>query len=268
MEFNLDKDIVFFDIESTGLNIIQDRIVQIALVKYKKEGGSDELNLLINPGIPISQEAMDVHGITPDMLRNKPTFQQVAKQLYDFIGDADLAGYNSDRYDIPMLMEEFHRNGFDFDIENRSCIDVQKIFYKMEPRTLQAALRYYCNEELEDAHDAMADVKATVQVLRGQLEKYDGVDYVDGDGYTTQAPIKNDMKALSAFTTYDNVIDSTMRLKYDSAGEIIFNFGKYKGERIKDVFNRDRNYSNWILDKDFSVQVKKIVKATLLEMEK
>lgn len=269
IEFSLDRDIVFFDIESTGLNVITDRIVQIALIKYRKDGSEpEELEMLINPGMPISPEAMAVHGITPDKLRNKPLFREVAEKIYNFIGNADLAGYNSDRFDIPMLMEELHRYGFELDIDSRKCIDVQKIFYKMEPRTLQAALRYFCDKELEGAHDALADVRATVDVLKGQLVKYDGVDYIDGDGFRTEAPIKNDMSALAAFTNMGNTIDVTNRLKLDNAGEVVFNFGKYKGKRIKDVFKADRNYSNWILDKDFSVQVKNIVKRTVKEMEK
>lgn len=269
MDLNLDRDLVFFDIESTGLNVITDRIIQIALIKYKKDGGEpEEMELLINPGsVMITKEAMNVHGITPDKIRNKPTFDQVAEKIYNFIGDADLAGYNSDRFDIPMLMEELHRCGYDLDIESRRCIDVQKIFYKMEPRTLQAAVRYFCNKELDNAHDALADVRATVDVLQGQLKKYDGVDYVDGDGFRIEAPIKNDVQALSEFTNIDNVIDVTMRLKYDKDGEVVFNFGKYKGQKVKDVFKNDKNYSSWILDKDFSVQVKKAVRRLLKEIE-
>jgi len=185
MQLNLDRDVVFFDIEATGLNVIRDRIVQIALIKYFKSGKpAEELMLMINPSMPISEEAIAVHGITPDMLKNKPVFAQVADQLWDFIGDADLGGYNSDRYDIPMLMEEFSRVGKELNTSHRRTVDVQKIFYKMEPRTLVAAYKYYCGKPLADAHDALADVRATVDVLGGMIEKYKDVDYVDGDGYT------------------------------------------------------------------------------------
>ncbi len=263
-KFNLDRDIVFFDIESTGLNVIQDRIIQIALIKYFKDGRSpEELALLVNPGIPISAEAMSVHGITPDDIRDQPKFGAVAKQIYDFIGDADLSGYNSDRFDLPMLTEELYRHGFDLKPEERRSIDVQKIFYKMEPRTLKAAYKVFCGKELVDAHDALADVRATVEVLAGQLKKYEGVDYVDGDGFVTKAPIKNDMEALHSFLSDYSIVDYTQRLRRDAKGDIIFNFGKYNKQRVADVFRRDQNYYHWIMQKDFSAQVKKIVKSIM-----
>ncbi len=266
--FNLKNDLIFLDLEATGLNVIRDRIVQIALVKYSKNGGeAQELEMLINPGIPISEEAMAVHGITPDMLRNKPTFDKVAKQLFDFIGNGDLAGYNSDRFDVPMLMEEFDRAGFELDISKRKLIDVQKIFYKMEPRTLKAALALYCGKELEDAHDALADVKATVEVLIGQIEKYKGVDYVDGDGFVTPAPIVNDIDAIANFLSEQSTVDATQRLRYDGNGTIIFNFGKYIGKPAGKTLYEDRQYFQWILDKDFSAQVKQIVKKLVAEYE-
>lgn len=269
MQFNLKKPIVFFDIEATGLNVIKDRIVQIALIKYSPgQMIPEELELMINPGIPISQEAIDVHGITPEMLKNKPTFAQVADQLFAFIGDADLAGYNSDRYDIPMLMEEFVRCGKDLNLDARRTIDVQKIFYKMEPRTLSAALQHYCNKKLEGAHDALADVRATVDVLLGQIERYKGVDHEDGDGFITKEPIKNDIKALSDFTTNTRIVDATMRLKYDSNGIIVFNFGKYAGKPVGKTLFEDRQYFQWIQDKEFSAQVKQITKKLLKEYEK
>ncbi len=259
-QFNLKKPIIFFDIESTGLNVIRDRIIQIALVKYMPgKDEPEELEMLINPGIPISEEAMAVHGITPADVANKPTFFQVAQKLFDFIGDADLAGYNSNRFDIPMLMEEFARAGFDLEVEKRNTIDVQRIFYKMEPRTLKAALKYYCNKDLEDAHDALADVKATVDVLMGQIEHYDGVDYIDGDGFKYPAPIKNDMDALNDFTNDLNIVDVTQRLKYDNENKIVFNFGKYLGQEVGKVLYNDRQYFNWMLEKEFSHQVKKII---------
>jgi len=225
------------------------------------------MEMLINPGIPIAPEAMAVHGITPEKLKNKPVFAEVAQKIYDFIGNADLGGYNSDRFDVPMLLEEFARVGLDLKIEQRRTIDVQKIFYKMEPRTLKAALRFYCDKELEGAHDALADVRATVDVLKGQIEKYDGVDHVDGDGFTTSAPIVNDMGAISDFTNDKRFVDATMRMKYDPSGEIVFNFGKHIGQKVRDVLRRDPQYSQWILDKDFSVQVKNTIKRLKAEIE-
>ncbi len=266
IKFNLDRDLVFFDIESTGLNVMKDRIVQIALIKYPKDGGEPmEKEMLVNPGIPISEESMAIHGITPEKVANKPTFIEMAHEINDFIGDADLSGYNSDRFDIPMLMEEMARAGIDFDVDQRRAIDVQKIFYKMEPRTLVAALKHFCGKTLEDAHDALADVRATVDVLKGQLIMYKETDYVDGDGYTTERPIKNDMAAIAKFIGDTRTVDATQRFKYNHQGEIVFNFGKYVGKPAAELLYKDRQYLNWILEKDFSTQVKKIVKKIVRE---
>jgi len=268
MDFNLKKDLVFFDVEATGLNVIRDRIIQIGLVKYfANNKAPEELVLLINPGIPISKEAENVHGITAKDLVNKPVFQQVANKIYDFIGDADIAGYNSNRFDIPLLMEEFARVGIDWDVEHRNLIDVQRIFYKMESRTLKAAYRLYCGKELEDAHDALADVKATIDVLKGQLEKYDGVDLLDEEGQKVEAPVKNDMKVLHEFTNDLKMLDATQRLKVDTDGTIIFNFGKYLGQPVKEILMKDKNYYHWIMNKEFSAQVKKIVQNIVREEE-
>lgn len=266
MTFNITKDIVFFDIESTGLNVVRDRIVQIALIKFSpNKSEPEELEMLINPGIPISQEAMDVHGITPAMLRNKPSFRVIAAKLNDWIGDADLSGYNSNRFDIPMLVEEFARAGIDFDIDNRRLIDVQRLFYKMEPRTLKAALKFYCGKELTDAHDALADVRATVDVLKGQLERYKGVDYVDGDGHVFENPVENDMQQLHDFTNDTDIVDVTQKLKKNADGEIIFNFGKYMNQPVGQSLFNDMPYFKWIQEKEFTHQVKKIVKKELNE---
>jgi DNA polymerase III subunit epsilon len=268
-KLNLKKDLIFFDVESTGLNVIRDRILQIALIKYPKEGGEPiELEMLINPGIPIAEEAMAVHGITPEMLKNKPTFAQVGKQIFDFIGDGDIAGYNSDRFDIPMLMEEFDRIGIEFRIDHRSLIDVQKIFYKMEPRTLKAALALYCNKELEDAHNALADVRATADVLMGQIIRYEGVDHVDGDGFVTKEPITNDVKQIADFLHDQGMLDVTQKLRYDANGEIVFNFGKYIGKPVGKTLYEDRQYYYWILEKEFSAQMKQIVKDVFAKYEK
>ncbi|NNE25280.1 MAG: 3'-5' exonuclease [Saprospiraceae bacterium] len=269
MNFNLDKNLVFFDIEATGLNVIRDRIIQIALIKF--EPGQllpAELTLLINPGpVLISEEAFGVHGISSAMLANKPTFPQVAQQLWDFIGDADLAGYNSDRFDIPMLMEEFARAGFDFNLDNRRTIDVQKIFYKMEPRTLAAAYKMYCGKEIENAHDALEDVRATVEVLQGQIERYKDTDSKDADGNIIKTPVRNDMSALAEFTNDKRSVDVTQRLKYNPQGKIVFNFGKYQGQVVSEVLAKDKQYYHWILEKDFSAQVKQIVKKLVKENE-
>jgi len=215
---------------------------------------------MVNPSMIISAEAMAVHKITPEMVKNKPTFIQLAQEIYDFIGDSDLSGYNSDRYDIPMLMEEFARAGINFDVSKRRLIDVQKIFYRMEPRTLMAAYKLYCGKHLEGAHDALADVRATVDVLKGMIQRYDGVDHVDGDGYTTPAPIKNDMQSIFDFTGETKTVDVTQKLKYDANGIIVFNFGKYMGQNAQQVLVKDTQYYNWIMNKEFSVQVKQTIK--------
>lgn len=268
MDFNLKKDLVFFDLESTGLNIMRDRILQFAAIKYFADGREPaELEMLINPGIPIGLSAMEVHGIKPQDVARKPTFDQVAQQIYDFIGNADLGGYNISRFDVPMLMEEFARVGIDFKVNKRKFVDVQRIFYKMEPRNLRAALRFYCGKEMENAHDAMADVRATVDVLKGQIDKYGEVDHIDDDGNVTEKPIKNDMEALHDFTQDIDTLDVTKRLKKNDQGEVVFNFGKYSGEPLHKVFQKEPNYAHWILNKEFSVQVKNIVREVMREMK-
>ena len=268
-KLNLKRDIVFFDIEATGLNILKDRIIQIALIKlHKGDAHREELTFMVNPGVPISEDAIAVHGITPDMVRNKPTFDKVAPEIFDFIKDADLAGYNSDRYDIPMLLEELHRAGFELDLNTRNCLDVQKIFYKMEPRTLKAAYKLYCDKDLEDAHDALADVKATVEVFFGQLDRYDGVEYIDGDGYNHGAPIVPDIEEITKFISDERTVDVTNRLKYDINGDVVFNFGKHLGKKVLDVIVADRSYYHWILEKDFSVQVKQTIRSIMEAYEK
>ena len=269
MEFNLDRDLIFFDLEATGLNVVRDRIVQIAMVKYFKKGKApEELSMLINPGIPISLEAMAVHGITPKDVSNKPTFQQVADKLHKFIGNADLAGYNSNRFDIPLLMEEFARVGIELDMSRRRTLDMQRIFYKMEPRTLSAAYKFYTGNKMENAHDALADVQATVEVFKGQLEMYADVDFEDGDGNVHETPVKNDMQAIHEFTNDMRFLDATQRLKYDTNGVAVFNFGKYNGQSVVEVLSKDKPYYTWIMTKEFSTQVKQIIKQLVKEHEK
>ncbi len=269
VQIQLDRDLVFFDVETTGLNVIRDRIVQLAMVKLQKNGQPPlELSMLINPGIPISEESMQIHGITPKDLANKPTFGQVAQKIWDFIGASDLAGYNSNRFDVPMLMEEFARVGMEFDVSKRRLIDVQRIFYKMEPRTLRAAYRLYCGRELEDAHDALADVKATLEVFKGQLRAYEGKDLLDEEGQVVPAPIKNDMQALHDFTNDLNFLDATQKLRMLPDGKVIFTFGKYINQEVKEVLRKEKNYGHWIMEKEFSSQVKQIIRQMMKEVEK
>lgn len=269
MDFNLDRDLCFIDLEATGLNVIRDRIIQIGIIKYPADGGEpQELEMLINPGVPISLEAMLVHGIKPRDVARKPTFQQVAKKIYDFIGKADLAGYNSNRFDIPLLMEEFARAGIEFSLRKRRTIDVQRIFYKMEPRTLKAALRFYCGKEIENAHDAMADVRATIDVFKGQLERYKDVDYEDNDGQVIEKPVVNDMQKIHEFTTDERFVDATQKLKRDVNGDVVFNFGKHVGKPVGEYLYHDRQYYNWMLNKEFSSQVKQLIKQLVKDYEK
>ena len=268
IQLNLTRDLVFFDVETTGLNVMRDRILQIALIKYPTDGSEPtELSLLINPEIPIEVEAMSVHGITPQDLADKPTFAQVAPQLFDFIGSADMGGYNSARFDVPMLMEEFARVGIDFDVSQRRMIDVQRIFYKMEPRTLRAALKFYCQRDIEDAHDALADVRATADVFKGQLEFYAGKNLHDEDGNVVETPIQNDIQVLHEFTNDLRMVDVTQKMKVDHNGVIVFNFGKYQNQPVAATLAKDKQYYHWILDKEFSAQVKQTVRKLVKEFE-
>lgn len=255
----LPNDLVFFDLEATGLNIVKDRIVQIAMVKLFADGSAPaEMEMKINPTVPVSAEAEAIHGLSNAMLAGEPTFKEVAQQIYDFIGEADLGGYNSNRYDVPLLQEEFYRAGIYLDTSKRRLIDAQQIFYRMEPRTLSAALKFYAGKEMENAHDALADVRATVDVFRGQLDHYAGAEYVDGDG-AVSTPFES-IDAIAAFCQDDRFLDATRRLKKGPDGTPQFNFGKYSGQNVADVFAKDPSYLKWILSKDFSTEVKALVK--------
>jgi DNA polymerase-3 subunit epsilon len=260
--FNLDKDLVFFDLETTGGDVNKDRIVQAALIKYHKDGSAPaERKYLVNPLQPINPEAIKVHGISDEMVKNAPPFKLIAVELLDFIADADLAGYNSNRFDIPLLIEEFARTGMVFTLDGRRLIDALQIFYKMEPRTLRAALKFYCSKELTDAHDAMADTKATIEVLAGQLKYYENSDWTDvSSGEIIEKPVKNDMQAIHNFINgNDNKVDLTGRFIRNEKGQIIFNFGNQKGQVAKD----HANVLRWIIEKDFPLQVKEIARAIL-----
>lgn len=260
MAFQLDRDLVFFDIESTGTDVVHDRIVQLALIKYPKDGSAPiEKEFLINPQYPIKEDASRVHGLTIDDVRDKPTFKQYAMELLEFIGDADLAGYNSNRFDIPMLMEEFSRAGISFSMEGRRHLDALQIFYKMEPRTLKAAHRFYCGSDMEGAHDALADTRATAAVLLGQIKRYQGVDYEDPDGNLIPAPIKNDVQALHDFVNDSRQVDFTGRFIRNASGTIVLNFGSNKGEPA----HKNHNTLHWIISKNFPAQVKQIARDIL-----
>jgi DNA polymerase-3 subunit epsilon len=256
----LNNDIVFFDLEATGLNIIQDRIVQVGFVKIFADGRpAEELEMKINPTIPVHPEAAAIHGLTNEMLEGEPTFKDVAQQLFDFIGEADLGGYNSNRYDVPLLQEEFYRVGIYLDTGKRRLIDAQQIFFRMEPRTLSAALKFYAGKTMENAHDALADVRATVDIFEGQLKMYANADYKKGEGETIQ-PFTS-MDTVAAFCQDDRFLAATRRLKKGPDGTPQFNFGKYAGQNVAAVFSKDPNYLKWIISKDFSTEVKALVQA-------
>jgi len=260
------SDLIFLDIEATGANFLKDRIIQLAMIKYKPGVDEpEEWDELINPGIPISQEAYEIHQIDAQALARKPTFGQLAEKILKFIGGADLVAYNSYKLDIPILLEEFARVGIDWNIKNRKIIDVQRIFHKMEPRTLKAALKFYCNSELEAAHNALADTRAIVEIFKGQILRYENTILEDEEGKEFAAPIQRDIKLLHEFTNDQNMVDITHRLKYNAEGVMIFNFGKYNGQPVIDVFKRDRHFYHWIQNKEFSVQVKDILRKVYQE---
>lgn len=260
--FNLDKDLIFFDLETTGGDVYKDRIIQAALIKYPKDGSAPiERNYMVNPMQPINEEAIKVHGITDEMVKNCPPFKLIAVELLDFIGDADLAGYNSNRFDIPLLIEEFARTGLAFTLDGRRLIDAMQIFFKMEPRTLRAALKFYCGKELTEAHDALADTRATVEVFAGQLKYYENTDWTDiQTGMVYESPVKNDMQAIHNFINgNDKRVDLTGRFVRNDEGLITFNFGNQKGHPA----HEHPNVLRWIIEKDFPLQVKEIARAIL-----
>jgi DNA polymerase III subunit epsilon len=260
--FNLDKDLIFFDLETTGGDVYKDRIIQAALIKYPKDGSAPiERNYMVNPMQPINEEAIKVHGITDEMVKNCPPFKLIAVELLDFIGDADLAGYNSNRFDIPLLIEEFARTGLAFTLDGRRLIDAMQIFFKMEPRTLRAALKFYCGKDLTEAHDALADTRATVEVFAGQLKYYENTDWTDiQTGMVYESPVKNDMQAIHNFINgNDKRVDLTGRFVRNDEGLITFNFGNQKGQPA----HEHPNVLRWIIEKDFPLQVKEIARAIL-----
>lgn len=250
MELKLHRPICFFDLETTGTDVARDRIVEISILKVFPNGNKETKTWLVNPGIPIPFLASQVHGITDEKVANEPTFDQLASQVYNMIKDSDLAGFNSDRFDIPLLAEELLRAGVDFDMKNRVSVDVQTIFHKMEERTLSAAYRFYCDKTLENAHSAEADTVATYEILKAQLERYEN--------------LENDMKSLSEFTTRKKSVDFAGFIALDDKGREIFTFGKHKGALVEKILEEEPGYFGWIQNADFPLYTKKVLTAIKL----
>lgn len=246
MELRLNNPLLFFDLETTGLNVAYDRIVEFAAVKVFPDGHAEEKRLLINPTIPISKDAQAVHHISDEDVKDKPTFRDIAQSLANWMEGCDIAGYNSTKFDIPLLAEEFLRAGVKFDFRKRKLIDVQNIFHKMEQRTLVAAYAFYCNKNLEDAHSALADVKATYEVLKAQLDKYVG-------------QLQNDVRFLSDFSTRSRFADYAGRFILNEKDEPVFNFGKYKGHKVEDVLRNEPGYYDWMMNADFTLDTKQVL---------
>lgn len=250
MELKLNRPICFFDLETTGTDISKDRIVEIAIVKVFPNGNKESKTWLVNPTVPIPASATAIHGITNEKVAQEPTFKELAAQVHSMIKDADLAGFNSDRFDIPLLAEELLRAGVDFEMKNRVSVDVQTIFHKMEERTLSAALKFYTGNSLENAHSAEADTLATYEILKAQLDRY--------------PDLKNDMKALSEFTTRKKSVDFAGFIALNEDDQEIFTFGKHKGSLVDEVLEKEPGYFSWIQNADFPLYTKKVLTAIKL----
>ena len=246
MKLKLNTPLVFFDLETTGTNINSDRIVEICYLKVYPNGNEESKTIRINPEMHIPEEASAVHGIYDEDVADCPTFKLMAKKIAEDIEGCDLAGFNSNRFDIPLLVEEFLRAGVDIDLQKRKFIDVQVIYHKLEQRTLSAAYKFYCNKNLEDAHSAAADTHATYAVLKAQLDHYPDV-------------LENDVKFLSEYSCYSKNVDFAGRIVYNEQGIEVFNFGKYKGISVEEVLLKDPGYYGWILNGDFTLNTKNVL---------
>lgn len=246
MKLNLKNPIVFFDLETTGTNINSDRIVEICYLKIHPNGNEESKSMRINPGMHIPKESSEIHGIYDEDVADCPTFKEVAKNIARDIEGSDLAGFNSNRFDIPLLAEEFLRAEVDIDLSKRKFVDVQVIYHKMEQRTLSAAYKFYCDKNLDDAHSAEADTRATYEVLKAQLDRYQDV-------------LKNDISFLSEYSSFNRNVDFAGRMVYNDNDIEVFNFGKYRGVPVSEVLRRDPGYYSWILQGDFTLNTKQML---------
>ncbi len=245
MELKLRRPIIFFDLETTGVDTSKDRIVEISLVKVMPDGEEIIKTRRLNPQMHIPAEATAIHGITDEDVKDCPTFAQIAKSLEQFMQGCDFGGFNSNRFDLPVLVEEFLRCGINVDFKKRKFIDVQNIFHKMEQRTLVAAYKFYCNKDLTEAHSAEADTLATYEVLKAQLDRY--------------PTLENDVNALAEFSARGETVDYAGRIVYDDKGKEVFGFGKYKGRSVSEVFATDPSYYTWMMNGDFPLYTKKVI---------
>ena len=246
MKLNLKRPIIFFDLETTGLDIAKDRIVELCYIRVEPNGNEEARSMRINPEMHIPEVASSVHGITDDDVKDCPTFADVAPQLAATPERSDLAGFNSNRFDLPLLAEEFMKAGVNIDLSHVQAIDVQNIYHKLEKRTLAAAYKFYCGRDLENAHSALADTQATYEVLQAQLDHYPN-------------DLQNDVDFLAEFSRMNRNIDFAGRFVYDESGKELINFGKYKGKAIKDVLSRDPGYYSWIMQGDFTLNTKQVL---------
>lgn len=264
MKLNLTKPLVFFDLETTGINVTQDRIVEASFLKVHPNGNEELKTFRLNPTIPIPSEVSIIHGIYDHDIAESPLFKEVAKPLFEFLKGCDLAGYNLVRFDVPVLAEEFLRVGLDFSIDNRKLIDSQKIFYIMEPRTLSGAYKFYCDKKLSGAHGAEADTLATYEVLKAQIDHYQNTEVEDENGNLTM-PIQNDMQLLHNLSRSQSA-DLAGRFGYNREGVPIFNFGKHKGKTVKHVLRIEPTYYEWMMKGDFPLQTKKVLTEIRIKM--
>lgn len=245
MELNLNKPICFFDLETTGINVASDRIVEISILKVFPNGNKESFTWRVNPEMPIPAITTAIHGISDEMVANEPTFNELSQKVYNLIKDSDLGGFNSNRFDIPLLAEELLRAEIDFDLKKNLAVDVQTIFHKKEKRTLEAAYKFYCDKDLIDAHSAEADTLATYEVLKAQLDKYED--------------LENDMTVLAEFSSHKSFADFAGFVGYNKEGEEIFSFGKHKGTKVEDVLEKEPGYFGWLLNADFPLYTKKVL---------
>ncbi|MCG8387943.1 MAG: 3'-5' exonuclease [Cytophagales bacterium] len=255
MQLNLKNPLTVFDLETTGTNIVNDRIVEISVVKLMPNGEEIVKTHKINPTIPIPVESSLIHGIYDEDVKDAPTFKNIAKSLAKFLEGSDLAGFNVLKFDIPVLVEEFLRASVDFDVSKRKVVDAQKIFHMMEKRTLSAAYKFYCGKPLEDAHSAQADTLATAEVLKAQVHKYDGQDVLDNLGKKIGV-ITNDVESLHNLTA-SNLVDLAGRMVLNHSGEAVFNFGKHRQKKVVDVLRKEPSYYDWMMNGDFPQDTKR-----------